>query len=169
MEFKDKLKWLLMQRGVSAADVAGRKEVGVSSSSLNRYISGKQVPRLDEIDGLAKFFQVPKAYLADETITAPEQVGGVASLPRAEQRVVEKGRLLGVEEAAEILDICWRLGVDESLARLIGRPPAKPGAVEGGDVGAGHVQAVGGGDSDRRDDRGPADHPVAKAVPRPRR
>lgn len=117
MDFAEKLGLLIHRKGESLLGLS-RDGIGVSDTTLKRYLEGRS-PRLEDLVSLARYFKVSVAYLADDTIKSPEDVGGVESLPESERSLIKNARILGVEDAGMMLRIIQRLGVDEALSRLI--------------------------------------------------
>lgn len=64
IEFPDRLRELIKQKGVSAREVA--RNVGVSNSLLSKYLNGVHTPKLDIMKRLATYFGVSQEYLSGE-------------------------------------------------------------------------------------------------------
>ena len=74
MDFKERLKELRQQRGVSQAVLAER--LGMSKSTIGAYETGDITPSLEALNALADFFNVDINYLHGH----PEQNADVQSL-----------------------------------------------------------------------------------------
>lgn len=61
MEFKDILKDLRMEKGLTQEELA--KQINFSLSVVNKWENGKKNPSVDAIKVLAKFFNVSTDYL----------------------------------------------------------------------------------------------------------
>ena len=61
MEFKDILKDLRMEKGLTQEELA--KQINFSLSVVNKWEDGKKNPSVDAIKVLAKFFNVSTDYL----------------------------------------------------------------------------------------------------------
>ena len=61
MEFKDILKDLRMEKGLTQEELA--KQINFSLSAVNKWENGKKNPSVDAIKVLAKFFNVSTDYL----------------------------------------------------------------------------------------------------------
>lgn len=61
MEFKDILKDLRMEKGLTQEELA--KQINFSLSVVNKWENGKKNPSVDAIKVLAKFFNVSADYL----------------------------------------------------------------------------------------------------------
>jgi transcriptional regulator with XRE-family HTH domain len=107
MDFKEKLRRLANEAKLSMREVAERAGVA-SHSTVARWLSGEAEPRLSEVEQIAKMFGVTVAYLADKTVIDPK--AGVAALSDAEQKMIEKGRTLGVEQAVALLESAGAIG-----------------------------------------------------------
>ncbi len=54
--FKNNLNFLIQKKGVTQKDVADA--LNVTPSTVNEWVKGKKVPRMDKIDKLCSFFLV---------------------------------------------------------------------------------------------------------------
>ena len=59
-----KIEKLMQERGVSAYQVS--KDTGISKASLHDWKTGRSSPKLDKIQILAKYFEVPITDLIEE-------------------------------------------------------------------------------------------------------
>lgn len=74
--FKDRLKELRIEKGLTQADVA--KAIGVSSATIGNYEQGTREPRNNAMwKSLADFFNVSVDYLMDKVNTEPAPVSSI--------------------------------------------------------------------------------------------
>lgn len=62
--FKNNLNFLIQKKSVTQRDVADALKV--TPATVNEWVKGKKVPRMDKIDKLCAFFLVPRSALLDE-------------------------------------------------------------------------------------------------------
>ena len=62
------------------------KAIGVSTSTVNDWIGGKKIPRMDKIDKICSLFGVPRSYLLDRH----EESADESSLRDGDTVIVEK-------------------------------------------------------------------------------
>lgn len=62
--FRTNLNRLIQKKGVTQRDVADALKV--TPSTVNEWVKGKKVPRMDKIDKLCSFFLVPRSALLEE-------------------------------------------------------------------------------------------------------
>ena len=94
MKFHEKLDKLCSARGWSQAHIV-RAMGNVSRSTVSNWFSGLRTPDLSAALQLAKLFEVPLEYLADDTldeVPAPE-------LSDQDRKILEMARALPAEEA----------------------------------------------------------------------
>lgn len=60
---------LLKERNVKASDV--NKGTGVASSTLTEWKQGRYEPKIDKLQKIADFFNVPVSYFKDEEVELP--------------------------------------------------------------------------------------------------
>ncbi|TDM48257.1 XRE family transcriptional regulator [Macrococcoides goetzii] len=82
------LQELMHKRGIDQLDLA--KEIGVSQSSISQWIKGNKYPRIDKIQLLADFFNVPKSRITEE-YPQPETIAAHKrdNLTEEEQKAVD--------------------------------------------------------------------------------
>lgn len=103
MGYAEKLQKLCVQKGLDQAVLA--EAVGLSRSSISRILSGAQEPKLGVAWKLARLLGVPLDYLADE---------------ESDEEAERSGALVRVSEDEQtILKVVRRLGVEESMNRLL--------------------------------------------------
>lgn len=102
-------------------------DIGIKKNTIHRWLKGQRRPTADQIEGLARVLHVSVAYLLDDTIDEPGDVGGAAALPPGEQRCLGMCRQLGVERAAYVLETVLNLTLPVAVSRLLGN--AAPGDV----------------------------------------
>jgi transcriptional regulator with XRE-family HTH domain len=108
MGYAEKLQRLCVQKGLDQSALA--EAVGLSRSSISRILSGGQEPKLGVAWKLARRLGVPLDYLADEE-DAGEPGGSGAFVHVSEDELT-------------ILKLVRRLGVEESMDRLLAVKPA---------------------------------------------
>lgn len=64
--FAKNLQTLLIEKNVDQSDLA--KHIGVSNASVSYWLNGEKYPRIDKIQKIADFFNVPKSYLTEDNI-----------------------------------------------------------------------------------------------------
>lgn len=69
MDYATKLQLVAKQRNHSQRDIA--RITGVTNSTVNRWITGQIIPRLDEAVSIAKHFDVPLQWFVDEGSSLP--------------------------------------------------------------------------------------------------
>lgn len=56
-KFTMNLKKLMIERGMTAADIA--RKTGMTQATLSRYINGKRIPKINSVIKIAKALNVP--------------------------------------------------------------------------------------------------------------
>lgn len=106
MTFASKLNLLLKQKGWPQVRINTAFEQQVSPSTISKWVEGiGPLPRLDQVQQIAKLFDVPVSFLADDEITSLEGITAASS------------------EEEELLKIARRLGFDLAFDRLLQREP----------------------------------------------
>lgn len=115
MEFGQKLKMLIYRAGKQY------NEFGfvATKSTIYRWTKGDSTPTLEQVQKLAEHFGVPISYLADDRFETPEQA--VTGISPEERQYVERGRALGMEDAALLMGIVLKVASDTSLQEVYGR------------------------------------------------
>lgn len=62
--FNTRLKELMDERGVNQVELS--LALGLSRSTVNKWIKNKAIPRMGVIDKIASYFAVPRSYLLEE-------------------------------------------------------------------------------------------------------
>jgi len=115
MTFGSKLKMLIYRAGKQY------NEFGfvATKSTIYRWTKGESTPSLDQLQKLAEHFGVPVSYLADERFETPEQA--VTGISPEERQYVERGRALGMEDAALLMGLILKVASDTSLQEVYRR------------------------------------------------
>jgi transcriptional regulator with XRE-family HTH domain len=106
----EKLVALRRARGLTQNDVA--RTIGRHQSRLAKWELGEGVPQPGDLLRLSEMFDVPVAYLCDDSVDDPAEVS--------------KGPELTQDEVL-ILGIVRKIGPDRALDRLMGMPTPAPG------------------------------------------
>ena len=69
--FKNNLNFLIQKKGVTQKDVAYALQV--TPATVNEWVKGRKVPRMDKIDKLCSYFSVHRSALLDENQTGSKQ------------------------------------------------------------------------------------------------
>ena len=69
--FKNNLNFLIQKKGVTQKDVAYALQV--TPATVNEWVKGRKVPRMDKIDKLCSYFSVHRSALLDENQTDSKQ------------------------------------------------------------------------------------------------
>lgn len=69
-----RLRWLRYQRGYSLEQVAN--ELKVSSMTISKWERGKTSPKVENLEKLANFFQIPKSYFLTGEIINTSKLDG---------------------------------------------------------------------------------------------
>ena len=69
MEFKDVLKKLRIDKGMSQARLAD--ELGVTTSTVGMYETGRRKPSYEALEAIADYFNVPTDYLQGRSSESP--------------------------------------------------------------------------------------------------
>jgi transcriptional regulator with XRE-family HTH domain len=117
MEFREKLRRAMQRQGLNQQQLA--RKAGVSDSEVSRILGGKSRPGLDNALRLARAVGVSLDFLADEAEEVDPSRGPDSAW---EQEVLEQARAVGLKSASQVLLAVKTLGLEESLARLMGRP-----------------------------------------------
>lgn len=110
MGYGEKVQKLCVKKGLDQSALA--EAVGLSRSSISRILSGGQEPKLAVAWKLARLLGVPLDYLADEESEEPGQGGAI---------------LFVSEDELTILKLVRRLGMEESMDRLLAVKPSENG------------------------------------------
>ena len=107
--FSDNLKTLMNNNGVNRKKLSA--DLGISYNTITSWVIGSKFPRIDKIEKLAAYFEVPKAALieeADDEITITESIikaaiGKLASEDTTyDQAIILKCKLEALEIALRI-------------------------------------------------------------------
>ena len=63
--FTDNLNRLLQERGITQAELATYMEV--SNTTVNNWVKGYKVPRMDKVDKLCSFFKIKRSELLEQS------------------------------------------------------------------------------------------------------
>ena len=100
--FRDNLRRRIAERNLTQKDLA--TSIGVSPSTLNDWVTGKKLPRMDKVDKLCAFFRCTRSDLLDVTrhaqaaVKIPVLGTVVAGIP---METVEN--IIGYEEVAQAM------------------------------------------------------------------
>lgn len=160
--FRLKLKELLTESGLSAENFAkehGWNDRVLSYTKLRAYLAGWDVPDIDALVRMARTFRVSIAYLADDEVDDRGAHFSAASLPPTERTLVEKGRQLGLERAALVVDMVEKMGYEQFIGLVAAAAASAAsggghGAQGGQNVGGNNIDVVGGDNHQRQKPRG---------------
>ena len=93
MDFKTKINKLLTQKGLSQLAVS--RALAVNKDTVNRWFTGQSMPKLEDALNLARFFECPLEFLADDAQDEPV-VRGYLSLE--EKALLDVGEEVGFWE-----------------------------------------------------------------------
>jgi len=113
MKFSEKLESLRVQKRLSQEEIAAA--VGVTQSSVSRWLGGGGGPTLPQGLRLARFLGVPLDFLADDEMQKPP-----AGRSPEEELLLTNARILGIDEAIRRV-----LGVEVLAPFDRDRPPAR--------------------------------------------
>lgn len=105
--FSRRLGSLIESHGIQQNDLA--MKIGVSESTVGKWILKKAMPRMGTIQKLADYFGVPKSYFLEESIAAPHNAAAAPVAPRCplactprEKDLVQKYRVLSPDGKATV-------------------------------------------------------------------
>lgn len=102
--FRDNLRRCINERNLTQKDLA--TSIGVSPSTLNDWVTGKKLPRMDKVDKLCTFFRCTRSDLLDvvrqtqAAVKIPVLGTIVAGIP---MEAVEN--IIGYEEVAQVMAV----------------------------------------------------------------
>lgn len=97
MSWKEKVLDLMEKNNITQKELA--KNSGISESSISRYLSNNQRPRLDIVVNIAKALNVETTYLLDDedkTVTAYKAISTAIARYGNELTPEEKNRLISL-------------------------------------------------------------------------
>ena len=106
MSFYEKLQKLMNEKNVRAVDIS--RATNIATSSFSDWKSGRSKPKLDKLQILADYFDVPVSYFTDEEPTTNTEN---KKTPKELKRLLESeevtlnGRLLSETDKEKMLKI----------------------------------------------------------------
>lgn len=117
--FSRRLGSLIESHGIQQNDLA--MKIGVSESTVGKWILKKAMPRMGTIQKLADYFGVPKSYFLEESPAAPQDAS-VASAS-FEYTLIPVGISAGQMEDCEALSLLPKISVPDVIMGPYARDP----------------------------------------------
>lgn len=115
--FSARLKALIEKFGIQQNELADR--LGVSESTVGKWLLQKAMPRMGVIQSLSEYFQVPKSYFFEQESHSPEP----RTVPSFEYAYIPEGVSAGSFEYAAPIEVLPRISVPDVLLGHYARNP----------------------------------------------
>ena len=119
-EFRYRLQEYMDETGKTQADIA--RETGIQRSTLSKYLSGKQDPRTNKIDAIAKTYGLDHAWLLGYDVPRERKYFEIVLEQDASGKVdtTMKARLLAYAQKLSKLSDSDRTMIEDMIDRLNG-------------------------------------------------
>ena len=125
MEFKDRLKQLRTEHGLSMSKLA--EMIGVSKAAVGNYESGLRIPRQEQLEAIADIFNVDLDYLMCRTNTTLKTSFSENRILYLMKLLNEKGKAEAVKRVNELTFIPEYLKSDSGFDAMIAAHEDKEG------------------------------------------
>lgn len=117
--FSRRLGSLIESHGIQQNDLA--MKIGVSESTVGKWILKKAMPRMGTIQKLADYFGVPKSYFLEESTAAPQDAPAASA--SFEYTLIPVGISAGQMEDCEALSLLPKISVPDVIMGPYARDP----------------------------------------------
>lgn len=106
--FSQNLKRILAEKRLAQIEVSDA--IGVPPQTFNSWASGKALPRMDKVQRLADYLDVPKSALIDPPGKAPQSVEDLLSMRPDLDALLEAARALDPSAVKTLTELARQLG-----------------------------------------------------------
>ena len=117
--FSKRLGDLIEKHGIQQNDLAIR--IGVSESTVGKWLLKKAMPRMGTIQKLSDYFSVPKSYFLEESPAAPQEAPAASA--SFEYTLIPVGISAGQMEDCEALSLLPKISVPDVIMGPYARDP----------------------------------------------